>query len=165
MHNGETKRELKQLGKNKLITIDRKKFTVAACGGVFDLLHPGHVFFLEKAKEFGDILVVIVARDSTAAQRKRVPTIPEAQRVQMVSALRPVDFAVLGGEGDFLRIIEEIRPDTIVLGPDQNFDESKLTNELAGRGLKVNVKRVREHYEGAFNSTTRILREVRTGAI
>ncbi len=140
-----------------------EKPKIVACGGVFDILHPGHVFFLEKAKEFGDILVVIVARDSTAAHRKRIPVIPESQRVEMVSALKPVDFAVLGNEGDFLKVIEEIRPDTIVLGPDQNFDESELRNELARRGLNVNVERIKEYYEGAaFNSTTSILQKIGT---
>ena len=64
--------------------------------GVFDLLHPGHVYFLEEAKQLGDELVVVVARDQTARRLKHEPYVPEHIRRQMVEALKPVDRAILG---------------------------------------------------------------------
>jgi FAD synthetase len=81
--------------------------------GVFDLLHLGHLHFLEEAKKLGDELIVIVARDSTARKRKHEPITPEDMRVEMIAALKPVDRAVLGYEDDMLRIIKEVKPDII----------------------------------------------------
>ena len=76
--------------------------------GTFDILHPGHVLFLEKAKELGGedaVLAVVIAKDSTVEKRKRIPIIPEDQRVQMVKSLKPVDEAYLGYEGDMFKIV------------------------------------------------------------
>src|SRR3990170_3643904 len=81
--------------------------------GVFDLFHPGHIEYLYEAKKLGDELVVVVARDSTAERFKHRPIVPEAQRVEMVSALKPVDRATLGNEGDIYDILTEVRPDVI----------------------------------------------------
>lgn len=138
----------------------REKLKIVACGGVFDILHPGHEFFLARAKSYGDLLVVIVARDSTVEKRKRIPIVPEEQRLEMVGYLKPVDHAVLGGEGDFLRIIEDIRPDVIVLGPDQKHDEGRIQGELEKRGLKVEVKRVDEYKKCPLHSTKSILEKI-----
>ena len=62
--------------------------------GTFDILHPGHVLFLEKAKELGGedaVLAVVIARDSTVEKRKRIPIIPQEQRLEMIKSLKPVD--------------------------------------------------------------------------
>lgn len=138
----------------------RKGKSVVACGGVYDILHPGHAFVLERAKDFGDILVVIIARDSTVESRKRIPIIPEIQRLEMVSQLKPVDIAVLGKEGSFLDIIEEIRPNVIVLGPDQHHDGEKIKEELKKRGLDVEVGRIEEYKECPLHSTKDILLKI-----
>jgi FAD synthetase len=98
--------------------------------GVFDIIHLGHVHFLEKAKDLGDELVVIVARDKTARKMKHEPITPEGMRVELVQSLKPVDRAVLGYEDDMYRIISEVRPDIIALGYDQKFDEKELEREL-----------------------------------
>jgi FAD synthetase len=144
----------------KLTDQGRRQIRVVACGGVFDILHPGHGFFLQKSKEYGDVLVVIVARDETVERRKRIPIVPEEQRLEMVRLLKPVDIAVLGGRGDFLKIIEKIRPDVIVLGPDQTHDEDYIRSELERRGLKVEVKRIEEYKECALHSTRSILQKI-----
>lgn len=144
----------------KLTEKGRRKIKVIVCGGVFDILHPGHGFFLEKAKEYGDFLVVIVARDSTVKKKKRIPIIPEEQRVEMLKYLKPVDIAILGTEGHFLDIIEKILPDVIVLGPDQNFDEKELEKELEKRGLKIEIKRIREYKNCPLHSTREILKKI-----
>lgn len=138
----------------------RKMFTVVACGGAFDILHPGHVFFLEKAREFGDVLVVIVARDSTVIERKRIPIVPEQQRIELVRALKPVDVAILGNREDHLKVIEEIAPDVIVLGPDQEHEGGKIKRELGERGLNVRVERVEEYKECPLHSTRGILQKI-----
>ena len=103
--------------------------------GVFDLLHPGHIHYLSEAKKLGDELVVVVARDSTAERLKHRPIVPEAQRLEMVAALKPVDRAMLGHEGNIYDILTEIRPDVIALGYDQAHDEAKIQEEARKRGL------------------------------
>jgi FAD synthetase len=147
-------------GRLRLTQLGREKLKVVACGGVFDILHPGHGFFLEKAKGYGDLLVVVVARDSTVERRKRIPIVPEEQRLEMVRYLKPVDHAVLGGRGDFLRIIEDIKPDVIVLGPDQRHDAGYIREELKRRGLRVEVKRIREYKKCPLYSTKSILERI-----
>ncbi len=138
----------------------RKKIKIIACGGVFDILHPGHGFILEKAKELGDILVAIIARDSTVKRMKRIPIVPEKQRVEMVNYLKPVDIAILGKEGNFLDIIEDIKPDIIALGPDQSHNEDRIKKDLEERGLNVDIKRIEEYRECPLHSTKDILQKI-----
>ena len=139
----------------------RKKVMVA---GVFDIIHPGHIFLISKAAELGDVIVV-VARDSTVQRLKgRRPVAPEEQRLEVVKNIKGVKEAVLGNEGeDMLKIVESIRPDVIILGPNQNFDEAKLKKDLEERGLKVEVVRLKELYEAhKLCSTTKIIKEILT---
>lgn len=110
--------------------------------GVFDLLHPGHVYFLTEARKFGDELVVVVARDQTARRLKREPYVPELIRRQMVEALKPVDRAVLGSATDIYQTVVDIRPDIIALGYDQLWDEAEVERECARRGVPAKVLRV-----------------------
>ena len=128
--------------------------------GVFDLLHPGHIEYLSEAKKLGDELVVVVARDSTAERFKHRPIVPEAQRVEMVSALKPVDRATLGNEGDIYDILTEVRPDVIALGFDQAHDEAKILEECRARGLR-DAKVVRlPHFVGDLDGTRKIIQKV-----
>jgi FAD synthetase len=128
--------------------------------GVFDLLHPGHVAFLREAKALGDELVVVVARDSTAKRFKHTPITPEAQRLEMVAALKPVDRAVLGNEGDIFEILDEIRPDVIALGYDQIHNEEKIAEESRRRGLaRTKVVRLPK-FEGDLDGTRKIVQRV-----
>ncbi len=128
--------------------------------GVFDLLHPGHVYFLAEAKRLGDELVVVVARDSTARKFKHEPITSEASRVQLVESLKPVDRAILGHEGGSIYdILEEIRPDIIVLGFDQIHNEEKILEECRKRGLATRVVRLPK-FEGDLDGTRKIVRKV-----
>ena len=131
--------------------------------GVFDLLHPGHIHFLRAARELGDELVVIVANDATVRRMKREPVMPAAVRAEMVAALKPVDQAVVGREGNMLDIVvEEIKPHIIVLGYDQELFEPKvLEAKLAERGHVAQVVRLPklEHgLAGTRKIVARILR-------
>ena len=107
-------------------------------GGVFDILHPGHIFLLKKAREKGR-LIVIVARDENVKKMKgRPPVIPEKQRLAMVKSIRYVDEAYLGEkEFSVKKIIEKHRPDIIVLGPDQENIASIVKEEADKYGIEV----------------------------
>jgi FAD synthetase len=110
--------------------------------GVFDILHPGHLHFLEEAKKLGDELVVVVATDKTVRARKHEPMTPQDMRLRMIAALRPVDVAILGHDGDMFKIVEELKPDIIALGFDQHHREDEIKTELEKRGLKVEIVRL-----------------------
>ncbi len=128
--------------------------------GVFDLLHPGHLKFLSQAKALGDELVVVVARDSTAKRFKHTPITSETSRVEMVGALKPVDKAILGHEGDIFEILDELRPDVIALGFDQIHDEARILEECRRRGLaSTRVVRLPK-FEGDLDGTRKIVRRV-----
>jgi FAD synthetase len=110
--------------------------------GVFDLLHPGHVYFLTEARKLGDELVVVVARDKTARRLKHEPYVPEHIRREMVEALKPVDRAVLGSTTDIYETVVRERPSIIALGYDQMWNEAEVESECARRGVPVKVVRV-----------------------
>jgi FAD synthetase len=110
--------------------------------GVFDLLHPGHLYFLTEARKLGDELVVVVARDKTARRLKHEPYVPEHIRREMVEALKPVDRAILGSTTDIYETVVRERPSIIALGFDQVFNEAEVEAECARRGAPVKVVRV-----------------------
>jgi len=110
--------------------------------GVFDLLHPGHVYFLTEAKKLGDELVVVVARDQTARRLKHETYVPEHMRREMVEALKPVDRAVLGSTTDIYETVVNERPSIIALGYDQVWNEREVEAECARRGTPVKVVRI-----------------------
>ncbi|MBC7110035.1 MAG: FAD synthase [Archaeoglobi archaeon] len=128
--------------------------------GTFDILHPGHLYFLKEAKKYGDVLYVIVARDSMVRHKPK-PVIPEDQRLEMVSALKPVDFALLGSDSDIFEPVEKIKPDVIVLGYDQKFSEDELGEELRKRGIDAEIVRIGK-YEGCeLCSTASIIEKIK----
>ncbi len=110
--------------------------------GVFDLLHPGHVYFLNEARKLGDELVVVVARDQTARRLKHEPYVPEHMRREMVEALKPVDRAVLGSTTDIYETVVREQPRIIALGYDQVWNEKEVERECARRGVPVKVVRI-----------------------
>jgi FAD synthetase len=118
----------------------RKQVVVA---GTFDILHPGHVFLISEAAKLGDV-VVVVARDKNVVRVKGHPAIvPEGQRRFMVEALKGVNKAVLGSEStDLYRIIEQLDPDVLLLGPNQQVSTEKVQKELQQRKLKTKVQRL-----------------------
>ncbi len=95
--------------------------------GTFDVLHPGHEFFLEKASCLGDSLTVIVARDSNVKQIKGKPAVQnEHERLNSVKEVSFVNNALLGEEPLSYKIVEKQRPAVIALGYDQQADTGKL---------------------------------------
>jgi len=127
--------------------------------GTFEILHPGHIAYLKRAKELGDELIVIVARDSMI-KHKRKPIIPEKQRLKMVQALKIVDKAILGSEKDIFEPVHKIKPDIIALGHDQRFDEDALTEELRKRGLMAEVVRIEHVNPGQLCGSGKIIKKI-----
>lgn len=111
------------------------------CFGTFDLLHKGHEAFLKEAKMCGDVLYVVIARDTSVRKIKQIiPTEDQETRKGKVAALPFVDHAVLGNEDDYYCIVEEINPDIICLGYDQNA--MQLEQELKKRNINAVIKRL-----------------------
>lgn len=135
---------LEKKGQEYLLTPDgRKKVKVVMIGGAFEIIHPGHIHTIREAKKLGDVLVVVVARDKTVAKNKgRSPVTEENLRVELVSSIKNVDAAVLGGEGSIYDTLERVRPDIVALGYDQRHNEDEIEREAEKRGLHVKVKRL-----------------------
>jgi FAD synthetase len=127
--------------------------------GTFDIIHPGHIYYLEESRKLGDELHVIVARDANVRHKPK-PVIGEAQRLKVVRALRMVDFARLGDATDMFRPIEEIDPAVITLGFNQHFSEQELAIALKERGLGAGVVRIGEYTGDPCSSTRRIIERI-----
>ena len=143
----------------------RKKRRIVLASGVFDLLHLGHVKFLEEAKKAGGRnaeLVVIVARDSTVEKRKgNRPIISENQRRALVESLKVVDEAILGYEEfDIEKVIEKIKPDVIVFGYDQNGMEKTVKDCIRIKGLRVKVVKIGRFREDELDSSSKIKQKI-----
>ncbi len=121
--------------------------TVVVAQGTFDIVHPGHIHYLEASAALGDHLEVIVSRRSNI-DHKEPPILPASQRCAVISAFRMVDNARIGHPSDIFNPIEALDPDIITLGYDQHHDPSAIKAELADRGLDCSVERVGP-YEGA----------------
>jgi len=114
--------------------------TRAVAQGTFDILHPGHVHYLEDAATYGDELHVIVARGENVTH-KAPPILSDHQRLEMVDALGIVDDARLGHPEDIFVPIEEIDPEVIVLGYDQHHDADGIAAALRDRGIDCRIER------------------------
>ncbi|MCX8153247.1 MAG: FAD synthase [Candidatus Bathyarchaeota archaeon] len=141
------------------------KRKIVLASGVFDLLHLGHVRFLEEAKKAGGKdakLIVIVARDSTVEKSKgRKPVMPENQRRALVESLKVVDAAVLGFENfDVGDVIKRIKPDVIALGYDQSDMEKLVTDYVSRHNLNIKVVRIGKFEEDALDSSSKIRQRI-----
>jgi FAD synthetase len=142
-----------------------RKRKVVLASGVFDLLHLGHVKFLEEAKKAGGEnakLIVIIARDSTVEKTKeKKPIMSEDQRRTLVESLKVVDIAVLGYENlDIGEVIEKIKPDIIALGYDQADMEREVKSYVDKHRLNVKVVRIGKFGENALDSSSKIKQKI-----
>lgn len=134
--------------------------SVVFTNGVFDLLHRGHVEYLEEARALGDRLVVGVNSDASVRRLKGPsrPIVPEAERAELVGSLACVDLALVFDEDTPEGIIREVRPAVLVKGGDWPIDRivgREFVESLGGRVLTVPV---REGY-----STSRLVERIRAG--
>lgn len=123
-----------------------KKILIA---GTFDILHPGHIYFINEAAKLGEVHVV-VSTDKNAERFKGAPPIvPEQQRLEVIKHIKNVKKAVLGRpDNDTLKTVEEINPDLILLGPDQKYNIDKLKEGLKKKMLNhIEVKRLETYYD------------------
>lgn len=105
--------------------------------GTFDILHPGHLFFLQEAKKLGDHLTVIVARDETVSALKgRWPRHSEQERKRRLAKLKIADRIRLGNNDDKMQVVSEEKPDIIALGYDQKFFVASL-RRLANKRWQI----------------------------
>ena len=127
-----------------LTFLGRESIKVVLVGGVFDILHPGHLHTLKAAKSYGDVLVVVVARSSTALKinKSRIIYHDEIQRKELVSSIRCVDIAIVGFEGTLYKTVEYVKPDIIALGYDQAHGEKEIALNCRKRGLNIQVVRL-----------------------
>jgi glycerol-3-phosphate cytidylyltransferase/FAD synthetase len=136
---------------NQLINEDKKTLTetgrsslkVVLAGGVFDIIHPGHIHTLNAAKSLGDVLIVVIATDKTAEKmKKRLPLHNQNQRKLLVDSLSMVNLSVVGHEGDIFKTVDLIRPEIIALGYDQIHQEKFITEGCKKINLDVTVARL-----------------------
>jgi len=142
-----------------------KKGKVVLASGTFDLLHLGHVRYLEEAKKTGGKnakLVVIVATDRTVEKRKgKRPVMPEDHRRALVESLKVVNKAILGYEDfDMSKVIDEIKPDVIALGHDQKDIESQVRRVVAKKGLNIQVVKIGKFGKPELNSSLKIKKKI-----
>jgi len=139
------------LVKNKLIKEDRITLTefgrsslqVVLAGGVFDIIHPGHIHTLNAAKALGDVLVVVVATDNTTVKmKKRRPLHNKEQRKELVNSLVMVDLCLIGQEDDIFKTVALVRPQIIALGYDQIHQEKFITDGCKRINLDAKVARL-----------------------
>ena len=118
-----------------------KKIVLA--GGVFDIIHPGHIHTLNDAKALGDVLVVAIATDKTAQKMKKMtPLHNQELRCELVSSLSMVDKAIIGHEEDIFETVKEVKPDIIALGYDQIHQEKFISDGCKRISLDVEIVRL-----------------------
>ena len=143
--------KIDELVKNKLIKEDRTTLTelgrsslrVVLAGGVFDIIHPGHIHTLNAAKALGDVLIVVVATDSTAVKmKKRQPLHSKEQRQELVNSLVMVDLCLIGQEDDIFKTVNLVKPQIIALGYDQVHQEKFIIDGCKKIELDATVARL-----------------------
>jgi rfaE bifunctional protein nucleotidyltransferase chain/domain len=131
---------------------------IAFTNGVFDLLHPGHVRYLQEARREGDVLVVAVNSDRSvrAIKGPARPINPESERAEVLAALECVDAVVVFDEDDPERIIGRLQPDVLVKGADWQPDAIIGREIVEARGGRVSRIPVAEGH-----STSAIIKKIR----
>ena len=129
--------------KKTLTELGRNSIRVVLAGGVFDIIHPGHIHTLKAAKDLGNVLVVVIATDNTAQKMKnKIPLHNMELRRDLVKSLSMVDYAVVGYEGDIFKSVEIIRPNIIALGYDQIHQEKFIVDGCKKIGITASIARL-----------------------
>ena len=141
------------------------KRKIVLASGVFDLLHLGHVRFLEEAKRAGGRdaeLVVIIARDNVVKARKGEKTImPENQRCALVASLKVVDCAILGFQKfNIGRVIDKVKPDVIAVGYDQEGVERTVRKYVEDKKANIKIVRIGKFEEDELDSSSKIKQRI-----
>ncbi|MGI8609206.1 MAG: adenylyltransferase/cytidyltransferase family protein [Candidatus Dormibacteria bacterium] len=131
---------------------------IVLTNGCFDILHPGHLAYLRAARRLGDLLVVGVNTDDSAARLKGPgrPLVAAEDRAEMLAALEPVDLVVLFAEIRADELMRRVQPDVYVRGGDYSPDSLPEAETAAGLGIKLRMVDYQRGY-----STTALLDRVR----
>ncbi len=130
--------------------------------GIFDLLHAGHLHYVEQAKSLGEELVVVIAHDETVRKQKHEPVTGQDLRRRMVEGLKPVDKAIIGNPPGvpIFEILKQIDPDLIALGYDQKHSIDAIRKGLDNHGFEnVEVTRV-EGLSDDLDGTRKIIARI-----
>lgn len=132
--------------------------SVVFTNGVFDLLHPGHVRYLQEARALGSALIVGLNSDASVRRNKgpRRPITPEGERAEVLAALECVDAVVIFDEDTPAEIVRAIQPDVLVKGADWPADQIVGRDTVEARGGRVVLMEVERGY-----STTSIIDRIR----
>ena len=126
-----------------LAEIQKSSSKIVLAGGVFDIIHPGHINTLNAAKKLGDFLVVVIATDKTAVKMKKREPLHSAQlRQELVSSLTMVDLCIVGDEEDIFKTVDLVKPQIIALGYDQTHQEEFIREGCKKINLDVSVARL-----------------------
>jgi len=114
--------------------------------GTFDIIHGGHIHMFKQAREYGDYLIVVVARDVNVEKTKGIGAMhDEKERLDFVSHIDLIDKARLGDKTDVYRVIREEKPDVIALGYDQKVYVDHLAEAVTKAGLQTQIVKLREY--------------------
>ena len=143
-----------------LSELGRARIKVVLAGGVYDVLHIGHLAALTEAKSFGDVLVAVVASDVTVEMLKgRKPIFPEEDRRKLVEGLKPVDKAILGYEDvgmGYEEVLMEVKPDIVAFGYDQENLERSVREIITMRKLEIQMVKLSRFENEKFLSSTSV---------
>ena len=141
--------------------MDLKKLSskkIVLAGGVFDIIHPGHIHTLNAAKALGDVLVVVIATDKTAQKmKKRSPLHNQELRRELVSCLSMVDVVIIGDDEDIFKTVKLVKPNLIALGYDQVHQEKFISDGC--KRIKLDVEIVRLESPAPELSSSEIKKE------
>ncbi|MFO0781065.1 MAG: adenylyltransferase/cytidyltransferase family protein [Candidatus Gracilibacteria bacterium] len=122
--------------------------------GTFDLFHAGHENYLKQAKELGDQLIVIIARDETVKKIKgHEPAQNENERLKNVRMSGIADKVVLGYKGDKYKVLKKFRPDVLALGYDQFVFTQRLEKTLIDLKMNADIIRLQPYFPQIYKSS------------
>jgi len=138
----------------------RSKIKVVLGGGVYDVLHLGHLAALTEAKTFGDVLIAVVATDITVEMLKgRKPIFPQEDRRKLVEGLKPVDKAILGYEDvgmGYEEVLMEVMPDIVAFGYDQEHLERSVREIINRHELRIQMVKLSRYENEKYVSSTSV---------
>ncbi|MDH5402745.1 MAG: FAD synthase [Candidatus Heimdallarchaeota archaeon] len=151
---------IKQEGTRLILTPKgREQLIVVLTGGVYDLLHRGHLTTLSESKNLGDVLIVVIARDTTVEKNKRKPIHNEVDRVYLINSIKCVDLAILGDLQDHMKVVKKIQPNIITLGSDQTHRINQLKKQLEEIDLSM-IQLIRLEVDYEDMATTKVINEI-----
>ena len=132
-----------------LVSINKEK--IVFTNGCFDILHPGHIYILDQAKSYGDILIVGLNSDESIKSLKgpKRPKVSQKDRLRILSSIKFVDYAILFEEDTPLKLIKKIKPNILVKGGDYNSDDIVGSEFVKSNGGEIKIVQLLEGYSSS----------------